>query len=64
MVILWLVLLMMRMVFFWLGGQGGYGIQTSPALSSVAASLLMGQSIDAELEASLSPTRFNTKIEM
>jgi len=50
--------------FFWLGGQGGYGIQTSPALSSIAASLLMGQSIDADLEASLTPTRFNTKIEM
>ena len=54
--------------FFWLGGQGGYGIQTSPALSSIAAALLMGRSIDqsggAELEASLSPSRFHNPIEM
>lgn len=27
--------------FFWLAGQGGYGIQTSPALSMVAAALLL-----------------------
>jgi len=26
--------------FFWLAGQGGYGIQTAPALSQVAAALL------------------------
>lgn len=29
--------------FFWLAGQGGYGIQTAPALSQLAASLLLGQ---------------------
>jgi D-arginine dehydrogenase len=29
--------------FFWLAGQGGYGIQTAPALSLVAAALLMGE---------------------
>lgn len=28
--------------FFWLAGQGGYGIQTSPALSAVAAALILG----------------------
>ncbi|MFM2044578.1 MAG: hypothetical protein RLY86_3154 [Pseudomonadota bacterium] len=28
--------------FFWLAGQGGYGIQTSPAMARVAAALLMG----------------------
>jgi D-arginine dehydrogenase len=28
--------------FFWLAGQGGYGIQTAPALSLVAAALLLG----------------------
>jgi len=27
--------------FFWLAGQGGYGIQTSPALSRVAAALIL-----------------------
>jgi D-arginine dehydrogenase len=29
--------------FFWLAGQGGYGIQTAPALSRLAAALLTGQ---------------------
>lgn len=28
---------------FWLVGQGGYGIQTAPALAAVAAGLLLGQ---------------------
>jgi len=51
--------------FFWLAGQGGYGIQTAPALSRAAAALILGaplpgdlQALDAELSA-LSPTRFN-----
>ncbi len=50
--------------FFWLIGQGGYGIQTSPALSRLAASLVRGEAapsdiIDEGLEASeLSPKRF------
>ena len=30
-----------RKDFFWLAGQGGYGIQTAPALSRVAADLLL-----------------------
>lgn len=31
--------------FFWLAGQGGYGIQTAPALGRTAASLLLGNGI-------------------
>lgn len=50
--------------FFWLAGQGGYGIQTSPALSRLAASLVAGGSVPADLvragisAAALSPRRF------
>lgn len=29
--------------FFWLAGQGGYGIMTSPAISDLASSLIAGQ---------------------
>lgn len=32
--------------FFWLAGQGGYGIQTSPALSRLAADLVLGRKPD------------------
>ncbi len=28
--------------FFWLAGQGGYGLQTSPALASIVESLIVG----------------------
>ncbi len=35
--------------FFWLAGQGGYGVQTSPALSRLAADLVLGQA--SELQA-------------
>lgn len=28
--------------FFWLAGQGGFGLQTSPAMAAVAASLILG----------------------
>lgn len=31
--------------FFWLAGQGGYGIQTSPAVSDVAAGLICGRGL-------------------
>jgi D-arginine dehydrogenase len=47
--------------FFWLAGQGGYGIQTSPAMSSLAASLIRGEQPTDGLEAlvpELSPKRF------
>lgn len=37
--------------FFWLAGQGGYGIQTAPALARVAASLVLGESIPADVAA-------------
>lgn len=35
--------------FFWLAALGGYGIQTAPALSQVAASLALHRQIDAHL---------------
>lgn len=46
--------------FFWLAGQGGYGFQSSPAASQLAADLLdEGRSqLGASLIAALSPARF------
>lgn len=46
--------------FFWLAGQGGYGFQTSPAASRLAADLLGGTApeLDRETVAALSPARF------
>jgi D-arginine dehydrogenase len=35
--------------FFWLAALGGYGIQTAPALSALAAGLVLGRPIGAEL---------------
>ena len=35
--------------FFWLIGQGGYGIQTSPALSRLAASLLRHEAMPQDI---------------
>jgi D-arginine dehydrogenase len=45
--------------FFWLAGQGGYGVQTAPALSRVAAALIIGCDlpIDATTRAALAPDR-------
>jgi D-arginine dehydrogenase len=49
--------------FFWLAALGGYGIQTAPALSSLAASLALGLKVDEHLIehgvalAALSPDR-------
>ncbi|WP_375499494.1 NAD(P)/FAD-dependent oxidoreductase [uncultured Jatrophihabitans sp.] len=40
---------------FWLAGQGGYGIQTAPALARTAAALARGE--DAEHAAALDPAR-------
>ncbi len=47
--------------FFWLAGQGGYGFQTAPAASQLAAELLLGvkPSFDTDLIAALSPERFS-----
>lgn len=50
--------------FFWLIGQGGYGIQTSPSLSRLAAALVRGQPAPPDIAAErcaiedLSPGRF------
>ncbi|MBK0110781.1 FAD-binding oxidoreductase [Delftia sp. S67] len=50
--------------FFWLAGQGGYGIQTAAGASAAAAALLMREPLPAELLAQgvdalrLSPARF------
>ena len=46
--------------FFWLAGQGGYGFQSAPAASQLAADLLgEGRSpLGASLIAALSPARF------
>jgi D-arginine dehydrogenase len=42
--------------FFWLAGQGGYGIQTAPALSRLAAALVLEQPIPADiLDTGLAP---------
>ncbi len=35
--------------FFWLAGQGGYGIQTAPAMAHLAAALVCGASIPQDL---------------
>jgi len=50
--------------FFWLVGQGGYGIQTAPALSRLAAALVRGETMPSDIAdegldlASLAPSRF------
>lgn len=35
--------------FFWLAGQGGYGIQTAPALSELAAASILGREVPEQL---------------
>ncbi|WP_119388041.1 NAD(P)/FAD-dependent oxidoreductase [Taklimakanibacter lacteus] len=51
--------------FFWLIGQGGYGIQTSPALGELAAALVRGAGMPGYIEREglklqdISPARFN-----
>ena len=50
--------------FFWLAGQGGYGIQTAPALSQLTAALINGRQIPEDIaaqgleQAAISPARF------
>jgi D-arginine dehydrogenase len=48
--------------FFWCVGQGGFGIQTSPAAAKLSAALLMGEKPDLSLNAvdprKYSPQRF------
>jgi len=49
--------------FFWLAGQGGYGIQTAPALARAAAALALGRALPPDIAAegvredALAPTR-------
>ncbi len=51
--------------FFWLAGQGGFGILTSPALGALAAALVRGEPVPAGLaaegitEVTFSPARFS-----
>jgi D-arginine dehydrogenase len=51
--------------FFWLAGQGGYGIQTAPAAASLAAAILRSERPAANLGdfdlAQLSPQRFDVQ---
>lgn len=35
--------------FFWLAGQGGYGVQTAPALSRLAAALVTGENVPIDI---------------
>ncbi|MGL4575913.1 MAG: FAD-dependent oxidoreductase, partial [Burkholderiaceae bacterium] len=37
--------------FFWLAGQGGYGIQTAPAMGRIVAALARGEKMPADLQA-------------
>jgi D-arginine dehydrogenase len=51
--------------FFWHAGLGGYGIQTAPAISRLAAALLLNKPLNKNLQnlelnlETLSPARFN-----
>lgn len=53
-----------RTGFFWLAGQGGYGIQTSAGASATACALLLGEELPQSVRehgveaAKLSPARF------
>ena len=52
--------------FFWLAGQGGYGIQTAAAAGRLAAALAMGKGLPGDIaelgvgEAALSPVRLRS----
>jgi len=54
--------------FFWCAGQGGYGIQTSPALGRAAAALALGRALPRDLAdmgvtaEQLSPRRFRRNV--
>lgn len=53
--------------FFWLAGQGGYGIQTAAAAGRLAAGLALGKGLASDIgelgvkEAALSPARFTPR---
>lgn len=46
--------------FFWLAGQGGFGLQTSPIMAKIAASLILGEPwpVSEVAAEELSPARF------
>jgi D-arginine dehydrogenase len=52
--------------FFWCAGQGGYGIQSAPAMARAAASLARGEPLPGDIAAEglcpedLSPARFSS----
>jgi D-arginine dehydrogenase len=52
--------------FYWLAGQGGYGIKTAPALARASASLIAGDGLPVDLlelglaEHDLAPARCRT----
>ncbi len=54
----------LREGFFWLAGQGGYGIQTAPAMGRLSAALATGAPVPGDLAelgitaAAVSPARF------
>lgn len=54
--------------FFWLAGQGGYGIQTCPGMARIAAELARGRSFPQEVAdrgvdaADLSPDRLSLEV--
>ncbi|SEL42967.1 D-arginine dehydrogenase [Roseovarius azorensis] len=49
--------------FFWLAGQGGYGVQTAPALSRLTAALILGEVPDVSetVLAAMAPGRFGVE---
>ncbi|MFD1159142.1 NAD(P)/FAD-dependent oxidoreductase [Roseovarius aestuarii] len=49
--------------FFWLAGQGGYGVQTSPVMAALTHALCCGKTsvLGGEVVAALSPDRFNNQ---
>ena len=49
--------------FYWLVGQGGYGIQTAPAMARAAAAMVLDQAVEPVLDPwipALAPSRFRT----
>ena len=55
--------------FFWLAGQGGYGIQTAPAMARLAAALIKGRQLPEDIVSAgleidaISPARFTKQME-
>jgi D-arginine dehydrogenase len=56
--------------FFWLAGQGGYGIKTSPALSRICAELIRHKRMPLDIErlgvdqSELAPARFRAEVSL